>query len=55
MALSTLDRFSTSAIIKALSRLCNQSSKPSFKKIIGIFKLLLITFGISLEKIPNIN
>ena len=53
MTLSALNGLGTNAAIIVLFQICNQSSKPFFKKILGIFRPSLTIFEISLKRIFN--
>ena len=55
MVLSALNRFDINAITKMQSLLHSQYLKLFSKKILRIFRLLLIISRENLEEIPNIN
>ena len=55
MTSSTSDKLSTSIAIRALLKLHNQDSKPSFTKTLGIFRPLLTILEVSFKKTYSIS
>ena len=53
MALLVLNKYNISTITRALLQLYNQSSKSSFKKILEVFKFLLIISRANSKRIPS--